>query len=118
MTEQNDSEDAGRWRWRAELASALLFALAGGTAAVLALLVLVDGVSPNISVPHQPTALEVLVVIPALLVVSMIGLLAGSVLFILVWAPFSTQRQLERFAQPDIPPFSTVLRWVIRKVAR
>jgi hypothetical protein len=60
--------------------------------------------------------LELLIVFPSALAILLLGLVAGSVALILVWAPFSTRRQLERFAEPDIRPFSTLLRWVIRRL--
>jgi hypothetical protein len=118
VTTEKGSDDAGRWRTLAELASALLFCLGGGGIAILAVLSVFEKRAPHLTVPHEPTILEVLVLIPSVLLVFMAGSLMGGIVLILVWVPFSTTEQLDRFTQPDIPPFSTVLRWVIRKVGK
>src|SRR5918995_932940 len=108
----------GKLRERAELASALIFVLGGGALAILTALRIVDIVAPEFNAPHTPSPLELLIVFASALAILLVGLAAGSVALILVWAPFSTRRQLERFAEPDIRPFSTLLRWVIRRSER
>jgi hypothetical protein len=105
-------------RARVELFSALIFVLGGAALAMLTALRIVDVVAPQLNAPHAPSPLELLIVLPSALAILSLGLVAGSVALILVWAPFSTQRQLERFAQPDIRPFSTFLRWFVRRLYR
>ena len=104
-------------RARVELLSALVFVLGGGALTILTALRIVRIVTPQVNAPHAPSPLEVLVVLPSALAILLLGLVAGSVALILVWAPFNTQHQLERFAQPDIRPFSTFLRWFIRRLS-
>jgi hypothetical protein len=108
----------GMWRCRAELISALLFVLGGGVLTGLATLSVIDRLAPEFNVPHQPSALELVIIFPLLFVALILGLVLGGAALILVWAPFSTAEQLQRFAEPDIRPFSTIMRWVIRRAAR
>ena len=108
----------GIWRWRAELISALLFVPGGGVLTMLATLSVIDRLAPEFNVPHQPSALELVIIFSLFVVALILGLVLGGAVLILVWAPFSTTKQLQRFAEPNIGPFSTIMRWVIRRAAR
>jgi hypothetical protein len=90
----------GIWRWRAELISALLFVLGGGVLTMLATLSVIDRLAPEFNVPHQLSALELVIIFPLFVVALILGLVLGGAVLILVWAPFSTTEQLQRFAEP------------------
>ena len=106
----------GITRTRLELASALVMVLGGGAVALALGSRLVTALAPALDEPHQPTILEVAVLLSGAVALQFAGCLAGAVLCLLVWAPFSTRDQLERLMAPDVPMLSRALRNVLRRV--
>jgi hypothetical protein len=108
----------GQPRERLELVSALICVLAGIAMSLWLASILVARVAPELNKPHQPTLIEAVTLLVGALTAISVGSIIGGIVLVLLWSPFSDREQLERFAQPDIPPFSSVLKVVIRLIRR
>ncbi len=100
---------------RLALFSSLLFVLGGGVGSVYLLASVVGRYNPALGT-RPVGALESIVGIPLLLGWILVGLVAGSVLWLLVMTPFFTRDELRSyFTRPEVPAISRIFAWLFER---